>query len=91
MRAPGADARRRDRRERARERCAALREAAERWRGGLDRWCAAQRPETEGARERSTSALPGVYVHRTRVYHGEQPRHFTGGLELPASRVGAPR
>lgn len=31
---------------------------------------------------------PGVFVFRTKVPHGKQPRHFVGGLELPADRFG---
>ncbi len=30
---------------------------------------------------------PGVFVFRTKVPHGKQPRHFVGGLELPKSRL----
>jgi hypothetical protein len=30
--------------------------------------------------------VPGVFVLRTRIAHGKQPRHFVGGLELPADR-----
>ena len=29
---------------------------------------------------------PGVYVFRTKVSHGKQPRHFVGGLEVPDER-----
>lgn len=30
--------------------------------------------------------LPGVYLLRTKVPHGKQPRHFVGALELPDDR-----
>ena len=30
--------------------------------------------------------IAGVYLHRTKVRHALQPRHFSGGLQLPDSR-----
>jgi hypothetical protein len=30
--------------------------------------------------------IEGVFVHTTRIAHGEQPRHFVGALELPDDR-----
>jgi pimeloyl-ACP methyl ester carboxylesterase len=53
------------------------REGGEEW-TRFATWCNAMK--TDMADE------PGVYVHRTKIRHGDQPRHFTGGLELPAKR-----
>lgn len=57
--------------------CAALREAAELW-PLQEPWCEAFARDLQG--------LPGAYLLRTKVPHGKQPRHFAGGLELPADR-----
>ncbi len=66
----------------ARARCSTLRGAAAEWRDGRERWCEELKNDMRD--------LEGVYVHRTRVYHGDQPRHFSGGLELPSGRFSAP-
>ncbi len=66
----------------ARARCTTLRGVAVQWRDGRERWCAEMKSDMRD--------LDGVYVHRTRVYHGDQPRHFSGGLELPSARFSAP-
>lgn len=56
--------------------CAELEQSARDW--DRDRtWCAGMRD----------GGLPGVFVHVTRIAHGKQPRHFVGGLELPADRA----
>ncbi len=60
--------------------CAAQREAAELWPEQRE-WCEAFAADMRG--------FPGVYLLRTRITHGKQPRHFAGGLELPADRGGA--
>lgn len=57
--------------------CQELRDAFEKW-PQYESWCAAY------AKDMKT--LPGVYLHRTRVPHGKQPGHFSGGLELPKDR-----
>ncbi|MBV1857291.1 MAG: hypothetical protein KUG77_02690 [Nannocystaceae bacterium] len=41
-------------------------------------WCQGMKDDMTGE--------PGVFVFRTKVPHGKQPRHFVGGLELPADR-----
>jgi len=38
-------------------------------------WCEAMQTDMKGVR--------GVFVHRTKVPHGQQIEHFLGGLELP--------
>jgi hypothetical protein len=55
--------------------CDELREAA-RSQPRYEAWCAGL--------ESDMKDTPGVRIHRTRISHGEQPRHFSGGLELPA-------
>ncbi len=57
--------------------CAEHREAAESW-PDYSAWCEAMKSDMNDE--------PGVFVHRTRISHGKQPRHFSGGLELPAGR-----
>ena len=64
------------------ETCAQLREASQAW-PDYRTWC-------EGMK-RDMVDVPGVYVHRTSVYHGDQPRRFTGGLELPPDRFAEDR
>lgn len=58
--------------------CASHEEDAGAW---LDyaAWCEAMKSDMKDE--------PGVFIHRTRVSHGKQPRHFSGGLELPADRL----
>lgn len=55
--------------------CAELEERAEEWGDTYADWCAAYKDDMK--------AIPEVRLVRTRVYHGEQPRHFSGGLEVP--------
>ncbi len=54
--------------------CEELRAMAEAWPDHAQ-WCEALKTNMRD--------ILDVYVHRTRIYHGDQPRHFTGGLELP--------
>ncbi len=56
--------------------CADLEQAALDW-DHYRAWCGAMRD----------GGMPGVFVHVTRISHGEQPRHFGGGLELPRDRA----
>lgn len=42
-------------------------------------WCEAMKSDMKDE--------PGVFVFRTKVPHGKQPRHFVGGLELPVDRL----
>jgi hypothetical protein len=58
--------------------CAQLSEAARDW-PKQRAWCDALVP--------GAPPLPGLFVLRTRIPHGKQPRHFVGGLELPADRL----
>ena len=44
-------------------------------------WCQGMKNDMEDE--------PGVFVFRTKVPHGKQPRHFSGGLELPPKRLEA--
>lgn len=55
--------------------CATLEAAAHDW-PGVRQWCAELAKDFEG--------IDRLTLVRTRVSHGDQPRHFTGGLELPA-------
>ncbi|MGB1274639.1 MAG: SPOR domain-containing protein, partial [Nannocystaceae bacterium] len=57
--------------------CAELLEADTDWEE-FQPWCTAMKNDMKD--------IEGVYVHRTKVPHGEQPRRFSGGLELPAVR-----
>jgi hypothetical protein len=57
--------------------CAALEEDARQW-PEQEPWCTAMADGFRG--------VDGVYLLRTKVPHGKQPRHFVGGLELPADR-----
>lgn len=61
--------------------------------GKPDPWCNELEPdEIEeyqawcDAMKNDARDLPGVFVHRTKIPHGKQPRHFVGGLELPDDR-----
>ncbi len=58
--------------------CEALKLADEEW-DEYQSWCTAMKMDMQ--------QLNGVYVHRTKVPHGEQPRRFSGGLELPSDRA----
>lgn len=62
--------------------CAQMAEAARDW-PKQQPWCDALAP--------GAAPLPGLFVLRTRVPHGKQPRHFVGGLELPPERLVAKR
>ena len=57
--------------------CAAHEEAAKAW-PDYAAWC-------QGLKD-DMADEPGVYVFRTKVSHGKQPRHFVGGLEVPDER-----
>jgi hypothetical protein len=59
--------------------CAELETAAQEW-PAFTTWCEGMKNDMQD--------VPEVYVHRTRIPHGKQPRHFTGGLELPPERHG---
>lgn len=59
--------------------CETHEEAAKDWPDYAD-WCQAMKDDMKDE--------PGVFVFRTKVPHGKQPRHFVGGLELPADRRG---
>lgn len=55
--------------------CEALATAAELWPTSRD-WC-------DGMKKNDLADWPAVTVHRTKVPHGDHPRHFMGGLHLP--------
>jgi hypothetical protein len=57
--------------------CEGHEQAAEDW-PKYAAWCEAMKTDMKDE--------PGVFVFRTKVPHGKQPRHFVGGLELPADR-----
>ena len=59
--------------------CATHEEEAKAW-PDYAQWCEAMKDDMKDE--------PGVFVFRTKVSHGKQPRHFVGGLELPADRFG---
>lgn len=59
--------------------CQTHEDAAEDW-PAYAQWCEAMKDDMKDE--------PGVFVFRTKVSHGKQPRHFVGGLELPADRFG---
>lgn len=61
--------------------CAAHEADAKAW-PDYEAWC-------EGMKN-DMAEEPGVFVFRTKVPHGKQPRHFSGGLELPAARLSSP-
>jgi hypothetical protein len=58
----------------AEDSCDELMEAAELW-PKSEAWCADYVNDLENTK--------GVRLVRTKVYHGDQPRHFAGGLEVP--------
>jgi hypothetical protein len=55
--------------------CRELEQLAADWPTQYGPWCAAMKNDMKD--------LPRVHVHRTKIPHGKQPRHFSGGLELP--------
>lgn len=57
--------------------CETHEEAAKAW-SEYAQWCQGMKNDMQDE--------PGVFVFRTKVPHGKQPRHFVGGLELPADR-----
>ncbi len=57
--------------------CETHEEAAKAW-PDYSAWCQGMKDDMKDE--------PGVFVFRTKVPHGKQPRHFVGGLELPADR-----
>lgn len=57
--------------------CEELATASEEWEE-YRQWCTEMKSDMKN--------LKRVYVHRTKVPHGEQPRRFSGGLELPPDR-----
>jgi pimeloyl-ACP methyl ester carboxylesterase len=59
--------------------CAELELRDQEWREDYGDWCTAMKDEMRG--------VPEVTLVKTRVTHGDQPRHFVGGLELPADRL----
>ncbi len=58
--------------------CEQLERAASAW-PDYAAWCEGLKNDMEDE--------PGVFVFRTKVPHGKQPRHFGGGLGLPATRM----
>jgi len=54
--------------------CDAMKEAHELW-PEVKQWCADWK--------RDFADNPRVTIVRTKVVHGKQPRHFSGGLEIP--------
>lgn len=58
--------------------CAELEQRAIEWRDDYEPWCAAMRAGMQG--------VDGVLLIETKVVHGDHPRRFTGGLELPPDR-----
>jgi pimeloyl-ACP methyl ester carboxylesterase len=60
------------------ETCGDLEPIAQAWDETWKTWCAWMKTDM--------SDVADVYVHRTKVPHGKQPRHFAGGLELPTDR-----
>jgi hypothetical protein len=58
--------------------CGELEIAAKEWEEDYREWCEGMKTDMR--------EVPGVYVLRTKIPHGKQPRHFVGGLELPESR-----
>ena len=61
--------------------CAELEIRAQEWRDDYEPWCAAMRAGMQGN--------DGVLLIETKVSHGDQPRRFSGGLELPVDRWAA--
>lgn len=58
--------------------CKTHEEAAKAW-PDYAAWCQGMKDDMKDE--------PGVFVFRTKVPHGKQPRHFVGGLELPKQRL----
>ncbi|HET6582966.1 MAG TPA: hypothetical protein VFG69_05960 [Nannocystaceae bacterium] len=58
--------------------CGELEVIAKEWEEDYREWCEAMKNDMRD--------VPGVFVLRTKIPHGKQPRHFVGGLELPADR-----
>jgi hypothetical protein len=58
--------------------CGELEQRAIEWRDDYEPWCTAMRAGMQGG--------DGVLLIETKVVHGDHPRRFTGGLELPADR-----
>ena len=58
--------------------CAEIEVNAKEWEEDYREWCEGMKTDMRD--------VPGVYLLRTKIPHGKQPRHFVGGLELPASR-----
>jgi pimeloyl-ACP methyl ester carboxylesterase len=58
--------------------CAELEERAQEWKDDYEPWCTAMRANMQG--------VDGVLLIETKVVHGDHPRRFTGGLELPLDR-----
>ncbi len=58
--------------------CEAHAEAAQDWPDYAD-WCQGMKNDMKDE--------PGVFVFRTKVPHGKQPRQFVGGLALPQDRL----
>lgn len=58
--------------------CAELEQLAEDWREDYRDWCAAMQD--------NMAAVDDVLVIETKVFHKDQPRHYSGGLELPPDR-----
>jgi hypothetical protein len=61
-----------------RKECSELTELVQDWPDKYEPWC--------DALANDMADVDNVYVHRTKIPHGKQPRHFSGGLELPADR-----
>jgi hypothetical protein len=58
--------------------CGEIEIAAKEWEEDYREWCQGMKSDMRD--------VPGVWVLRTKIPHGKQPRHFVGGLELPESR-----
>jgi hypothetical protein len=61
--------------------CAELEQRAIEWRDDYEPWCTAMRAGMQG--------IDNVLLIETKVVHGDHPRRFSGGLELPADRWAA--
>jgi hypothetical protein len=61
--------------------CTELEQRAIEWRDDYEPWCTAMRAGMQG--------VDGVLLIETKVVHGDHPRRFSGGLELPADRWAA--
>jgi hypothetical protein len=58
--------------------CAELEQRALEWNDDYEPWCAAMQAGMQG--------VANVLLIETKVVHGDHPRRFSGGLELPADR-----